>query len=87
MKAWAASALMALYDETAALQFALSGGDDYELCFTVPAQRVADVQADLSRLGCGVTRIGRIVEGEGVRVRGIDGEWMTTNHPGWEHFA
>jgi thiamine-monophosphate kinase len=81
------SALMALYDETAALQFALSGGDDYELCFTVPAQRVADVQADLSRLGCGVTRIGRIVEGVGVRVRGIDGEWMAMDHAGWEHFA
>ena len=81
------SALMALYDEAAALQFALSGGDDYELCFTVPAQRLADVQANLSRLGCGVTRIGRIVEGAGVRVRGIDGEWLATQRAGWEHFA
>ncbi|TPG08542.1 thiamine-phosphate kinase [Rhodanobacter glycinis] len=81
------SALMALYDEAGALQFALSGGDDYELCFTVPAQRLADVQADLSRLGCGVTRIGRIVEGAGVRVRGTDGEWLTTDRAGWEHFA
>jgi len=81
------SALMALYTEAAALQFALAGGDDYELCFTVPASRVADVQADLARLGCGVTRIGRIVEGEGVRVRGLDGEWLATDHAGWEHFA
>jgi thiamine-monophosphate kinase len=81
------SALMALYDEASALQFALSGGDDYELCFSVPAQRVADVQGDLSRLGCGVTRIGRIVEGVGVRVRGTDGEWLATDRPGWEHFA
>lgn len=81
------SALMALYDEASALQFALSGGDDYELCFSVPAQRVADVQADLSRLGCGVTRIGRIVEGGGVHVRGADGEWLATDRPGWEHFA
>lgn len=81
------SALMALYDEASVLQFALSGGDDYELCFSVPAQRVADVQADLSRLGCGVTKIGRIVEGAGVRVRGTDGEWLVTDRPGWEHFA
>ena len=81
------SALMALYDEASALQFALSGGDDYELCFSVPAQRVADAQADLSRLGCGVTRIGRIVEGGGVHVRGADGEWLATDRPGWEHFA
>ncbi|WP_426688879.1 thiamine-phosphate kinase [Rhodanobacter ginsengiterrae] len=81
------SALMALYDEASALQFALGGGDDYELCFTVPAQRLVDVQADLSRLGCGVTKIGRIVEGEGVRVRGLDGAWMAIDHAGWEHFA
>ncbi|MGH8156765.1 MAG: thiamine-phosphate kinase [Rhodanobacter sp.] len=81
------SALLELHDVSAAQHFALSGGDDYELCFTVPAQRLADVQADLSRLGCGVTRIGRIVEGEGVRVRAADGTWLTTDRPGWEHFA
>ncbi len=81
------SALLALYDDTAALQFALSGGDDYELCFTVPANRLAQVQSDLARLGCGVTKIGRIVEGSGVRVRATDGTWLATDRPGWEHFA
>ena len=81
------SALLGLHDEASALHFALSGGDDYELCFTVPAQRLADVQSDLSRLGCGVTRIGRIVEGVGVRVRGADGEWVNMDRSGWEHFA
>lgn len=80
-------ALLGLHDEATVLQFALAGGDDYELCFTVPAHRLADVQADLSRLGCGVTRIGRIVEGEGVRVRDADGQWLTIDHRGWEHFA
>ena len=81
------SALLGLYDEASALHFALSGGDDYELCFTVPANRLAEVQSDLSRLGCGVTRIGRIVEGNGVRVRGADGEWLSLERQGWEHFA
>lgn len=80
------SALLSLHDEATALSFALAGGDDYELCFTVPAQRVADVQADLSRLGCGMTRIGRIVEGSGVGVRDGNGEWLVTDRPGWEHF-
>lgn len=81
------SALLGLYDETTALRFALSGGDDYELCFTVPASRLSQVQSDLSRLGCGATRIGRIVEGAGVRVRGLDGAWLTTERAGWEHFS
>jgi thiamine-monophosphate kinase len=80
-------ALMALYDEASALRFALGGGDDYELCFTVPAARLAGVQADLSRIGCGVTRIGRIVDGRGVRVRAADGEWLGDALQGWEHFA
>ena len=81
------SALLGLYDDSAALQFALSGGDDYELCFCVPASRLAQVQADLSRLGGGATRIGRIVAGEGVRVRGNDGTWLDATSSGWEHFA
>ena len=81
------SALLGLYDQSAALQFALSGGDDYELCFCVPASRLAQVQADLSRVGGGATRIGRIVAGEGVRVRGQDGAWLELATSGWEHFA
>jgi thiamine-monophosphate kinase len=81
------SALLGLYDDATALQFALGGGDDYELCFCVPPQRLSQVQADLSRLGCGVTRIGRIVAGTGVRVRGHDGGWLEPGTPGWEHFA
>ncbi len=79
--------LIAMYDDASAQQFALTGGDDYELCFTVPMNRLADVQSDLSRLGCGVTRIGRIVEGQGVNVRGVDGHWLETAQAGWNHFA
>lgn len=81
------SALMALYDEADALRFALGGGDDYELCFTVPAAQASAVQADLARIGCGAARIGRIVEGGDVRVRAADGEWLATTAQGWEHFA
>jgi thiamine-monophosphate kinase len=81
------SALLDLHDDASALHFALHGGDDYELCFTVPASRVAEVQADLSRLGCGATRIGRIVDGEGVGVIGSDGARLETDQRGWEHFS
>jgi thiamine-monophosphate kinase len=81
------SALLGLHDEASALQFALGGGDDYELCFTVPPARLTTVQADLARLGCGVTKIGCIVEGDGVRVRDAGGAWLATDRQGWEHFA
>ncbi|WP_049620530.1 thiamine-phosphate kinase [Frateuria defendens] len=78
-------ALLALFDENASIELALSGGDDYELCFTVPAAQVAAVQADLARLGCGATRIGRIVEGRDIAVR--DGERpLAPARTGWDHF-
>lgn len=79
--------LMASFDDLAVRDFALSGGDDYELCFTVPPALVADVQTDLARLGCGATRIGRIIEGAGVRVRDAQGQWLEAAQRGWDHFA
>lgn len=81
------SALLTLFDDEARLGFALAGGDDYELCFSVPPDRAAHATADLARLGCGVTRIGRIVEGSGVRVRDAHGQTLATPRRGWEHFA
>ncbi|WP_109127291.1 thiamine-phosphate kinase [Dyella sp. C11] len=79
--------LMASFDEQTVRDFALAGGDDYELCFTVPPAMVADVQTDLARMGCGATRIGRMVEGGGVRVRDASGQWLEAAHRGWDHFA
>jgi len=80
------SALLGSCDEAVAHDFALAGGDDYELCFTVPPALAGEVQADLARLGCGATRIGRIVDTPGVRVRGADGQWITPARRGWDHF-
>ncbi|WP_430387981.1 thiamine-phosphate kinase [Dyella sp. 20L07] len=81
------SMLLGAFDDATALDFALAGGDDYELCFTVPPSLVADVQTDLARLGCGATRIGRMIEGSGVRVRDEHGQWLETTQRGWDHFA
>ncbi|ANB16673.1 thiamine-phosphate kinase [Dokdonella koreensis] len=65
----------------------LAGGDDYELAFTAPAHRAGDLQRDLARIGCGATRIGRVVEGAGVRALDADGAPITLPARGWEHFA
>lgn len=81
------SALLDLFDDATSREFALSGGDDYELCFTVPARHVAAVQTDLARLGCGATRIGRIVEGDGVNVRDGEGHRLEQSRQGWDHFG
>lgn len=85
------SALLTLFGEEAALDFALGGGDDYELCFTVPPERASEVAGNLSRAGCVATRIGRIVAATGdeppVRVRDAGGANVTPVRQGWEHFS
>lgn len=70
-----------------ALHLALHGGEDYELLFAAAPdfRAVAPaVQAEFADLA--LTRIGRTVAGEGVRLRTADGAW----HPvarGFDHFA
>lgn len=80
-------ALLDLLGEPASRDLALSGGDDYELCFTVPAQCVAALHAQLVRIGCRATTIGRIVEGSGVQVHDADGQPLAFERRGWDHFG
>lgn len=79
-------ALTATFDAVTCRGLALTGGDDYELCFTAPEARAAEIVAQLGAIGCGATRIGRIVAGAGVRVLDARGNDVTPSHAGWEHF-
>jgi len=83
----ASSALLALFDEADRVALQASGGDDYELAFTAPPAREAELQRDLARLGCGATRIGRVVAGSGVRLQDNAGTEIALYRRGWEHFA
>ena len=82
----ASPALLQAFDAPARLALQASGGDDYELAFTLPPAREADVLRDLAKTGCGATRIGRVVEGAGVRLLGASGEPIALARSGWEHF-
>lgn len=63
-----------------------SGGDDYEICFTAPAGARDAIVAAALKAGVPVTRIGRIVEGQGVVATTADGAWAPVR-AGWDHFA
>ncbi len=52
-----------------AIEHALTGGDDYELCFTVPEQATAQLLAIAAGWAVPVTRIGTVVSAPGVRWR------------------
>jgi thiamine-monophosphate kinase len=68
-------------------QCALAGGDDYELCFTAPAERRAQVHAISRRLGLPLTQIGRIEAGAGVEVRDAQGAPIALAQRGFDHFG
>lgn len=52
-----------------AIEHALTGGDDYELCFTIPEQAAARLRAVAAEWTVPVTRIGTVVAEPGVRWR------------------
>ncbi|WP_447940485.1 thiamine-phosphate kinase [Pseudoxanthomonas mexicana] len=83
----ASDALCAAFDAATRLPMQASGGDDYELCFTAPADARADIAALASRLDLRITRIGRMVAGEGVHTMRADGEPWTPPRRGYDHFA
>ena len=71
-------ALLGRCDTGSAEQFALTGGDDYELCFTAPTGAIADLD--------GFTAIGVITEGDDVVCR-RDGEIVEVDTSGYRHFS
>jgi thiamine-monophosphate kinase len=82
----ASSQLVAVAGETRAREMVLTGGEDYELCFTVPPQNVERMTRELPPSVWGYTAIGVLEEAPGAIVtRG--GSVMDFSHSGFDHFA
>ena len=64
----------------------VAGGDDYELVFTAPADADSAVREVARLTGTAVTRIGRIVAGEGVRIVDPQGREIVLDRLGFAHF-
>jgi thiamine-monophosphate kinase len=64
----------------------LSGGDDYELCFTVPERCCAEVEQRLNALPCGCTAIGIIEAQPGIRCYLQGGGSYQPADTGYLHF-
>lgn len=74
-------------DPETAWRLALSGGDDYELCFTVPAHKLETLESifaanKLKR----ITRIGTIEKNSGLRILHSNGELLNLDHKGFLQF-
>jgi thiamine-monophosphate kinase len=64
---------------------ALAGGDDYELLFSAPPGKRAQVAIAGRAAGVAVTRIGEIVAGP-ILVLDADGRNMETPYSAFDHF-
>lgn len=69
-----------------ARQYALSGGDDYELCVTVSSENEKALQMALSALDCHYTMIGIIEERKGLYLETSKDRKHVTNIQGYQHF-
>ncbi|MFJ3317018.1 thiamine-phosphate kinase [Herbaspirillum huttiense] len=67
-------------------RFTLSGGDDYELCFTAPARQREAVLKAAQSAGTAVTRIGQIDAQAGLRLLDAAGEPLQDTPDSFDHF-
>lgn len=65
----------------------LAGGDDYELCFTLPPSACDRLEQMVEVSGVALTVIGEIVREPGLRVMRPDGTTYIPPARGWEHFS
>jgi thiamine-monophosphate kinase len=68
------------------LRRAVTGGDDYELVFTAPANHATAIAALATRLDLPLTCIGEIVDGTGVALHDAEGAELPLDTAGWTHF-
>lgn len=73
-------------DEAILRHSLLSGGDDYELCFTAPAARRGEIGERAVKLQLALTRIGSISAGQDCTVLAADGSVMKIKESGYDHF-
>ncbi|MDO9371443.1 MAG: thiamine-phosphate kinase [Gammaproteobacteria bacterium] len=65
----------------------LCAGDDYELCFTVPAQKCSALLDAMKSSPTGCTHIGVIEAAPGLRCISASGELITPRAGGYQHFS
>ncbi len=69
-----------------ALQLALTAGDDYELCLTVPPTKAQAFETAAAQINCPITCIGKITNGNELILLDEKGERVDLDLRGYQHF-
>lgn len=69
-----------------AQQLALSSGEEYQLCFTVPKHQCIEIESLMMAKGIQVSRIGQLTQSSGIVLlqQGEPIDWQVS---GWDHFV
>lgn len=78
-------ALRQLYPQRAQ-EWALAGGEDFELCLTAPVQHVPACLQIAHELGIRLTELGEITATTGLQVLATDGSHVSELPAAWDHF-
>lgn len=78
--------LTANYPLKQAQQWALAGGEDFELCFTVPAEKITAFKQVAAEHPVPITRIGQLTKNPGLYLIKGDGSRQQTTARGFQHF-
>jgi thiamine-monophosphate kinase len=78
------SSTLQTFSAEQAYEFALTAGDDYELCFTVPQENINQIQA---LLGQQCTQIGVITEQPDIVLYDAQGAPFNLKKTGYDHFS
>ena len=70
-----------------ALAYALKGGDDYELCFTVARDNITQIKTLAQRLSLPITEVGIMAAGSGVSCVDDHGDDVVIDIAGYQHFT
>jgi len=81
----ASAAMRELFDEDTTIDYALAGGDDYELIFTLPPDRLPALLAERDP-AVPLTTIGIVTAGSGVQCK-RHGAAFEPRRTGYDHFA
>lgn len=74
------------FSKKEALHFALTSGDDYELCFTISTDQKESVEKKLSQLNCRYTCIGTTTETKTLTIHDQNGKPYHGSISGYQHF-
>ncbi|QIM67061.1 thiamine-phosphate kinase [Mannheimia granulomatis] len=79
--------LLKCYSRSEAEHFALTGGEDYELCFTVPNDNKQKLEKELTNIGVNYTCIGQIRSAkEGLTLLRHNEPYSLPSYIGYDHF-